>query len=94
MSDIAAVVARSRIPGEFSERRTFTLARKRAIQKMREFALADPYYFVLELIQAAVAKVHDAGGYRNRIDYSAPCQPPLDDEQRNWADRLLQEQTV
>ncbi len=55
MSDISAVVARSRIPGEFSERRSFTLARTRAIQKMREFALADPYYFVLELIQAAVA---------------------------------------
>ncbi len=55
MSDIAAVVARSRLAGEFSERRTFTLARTRAIQKMRQFALADPYYFVLELIQAAVA---------------------------------------
>lgn len=55
MSDIGAVVARSRMAGEFSERRTFTLARKRAIQKMRQFALADPYYYVLELIQAAVA---------------------------------------
>ena len=55
MSDISQVVARSRIAGGFSERRTFTLARKRAIQKMRQFALADPYYFVLELIQAAVA---------------------------------------
>jgi len=55
MSDIASVVARSRLAGEFSERRTFTLARTRAIQKMRQFALADPYYFVLELIQAAVA---------------------------------------
>ncbi|MFH2005995.1 MAG: hypothetical protein ABI333_05345 [bacterium] len=55
MSDIGAVVARSRLPGGFSERKTFTLARSRAIRKMREFALADPYYFVLELIQAAVA---------------------------------------
>ncbi len=57
MSAIDEVIARSRLPGGFaSQRKTFSLARKRAIRKMREFALADPYYFVLELIQAAVAQ--------------------------------------
>lgn len=55
MSNIDAIIARSRQPGEFSERQSFTVSRDRAIRKMREFALADPYYYVLELIQAAIA---------------------------------------
>lgn len=55
MSSIDEVIARSRQPGEFSERKRFTIARKRAIGKLRKFALANPYYYILELIQAAVA---------------------------------------
>ncbi|HFE45392.1 MAG TPA: hypothetical protein ENJ18_07830, partial [Nannocystis exedens] len=55
MSSIDAVIARARRPGAFSERKTFTLARTRAIQKMRHFALADPHFYVLELIQASIA---------------------------------------
>lgn len=54
-TDIDQVIARSRQPGGFSERKRFSVARQRAIQKMREFALSDPYHYVLELIQAAVA---------------------------------------
>ena len=55
MSSIDAVIARSRRPGAFAERQRFTLARSRAIQKMRQFALADPHYYILELVQSAVA---------------------------------------
>ncbi|MFU8804607.1 MAG: hypothetical protein ACNA8W_12410, partial [Bradymonadaceae bacterium] len=55
MTSIDEVVARSRQPGGFSEHKRFTLARSRGIQKMRQFALADPHYYVLELIQASVA---------------------------------------
>ena len=55
MSSIAAVIERARQPGEMSNRRRFTVARNRAIQKLREFALANPHDYVLELIQAAVA---------------------------------------
>ncbi len=55
MSSIDAVIARARRPGSFSERQTFTLARNRAIQKMRHFALADPHFYVLELVQASIA---------------------------------------
>lgn len=55
MSSIESVIARARRPGAFSERQRFTLARSRAIQKMRHFALADPHYYVLELIQSAIA---------------------------------------
>jgi hypothetical protein len=55
MSSIDDVINRSRQPGGFKERKRFSVARQRAIQKMRQFALADPHYYVLELIQAAVA---------------------------------------
>ncbi|NVB40748.1 hypothetical protein G6O69_23110 [Pseudenhygromyxa sp. WMMC2535] len=57
MSAIDQVIARARMAGEsgFSERRQFKLARSRAIEKLRRFALANPYFYVLELIQAAVA---------------------------------------
>ncbi len=55
MSSIGAVIARARTSGGFSKRKRFTIARDRAIEKMRRFALADPYFYILELIQAAVA---------------------------------------
>jgi hypothetical protein len=55
MSSIDEVIARSRQPGEFKEKRRFTVARQQAIQKMRKFALATPYNYILELIQAANA---------------------------------------
>lgn len=55
MSAIDAVIARSRQPGQMQTRKRFTVARKRAIQKMRKFALADPYHYILELIQSAIA---------------------------------------
>jgi hypothetical protein len=52
---IDAVIAQARRPGGFAERRRFTLARTQAIQKLRQFALADPAGYILELIQSAVA---------------------------------------
>ncbi len=52
---ISDVIERSRQPGEFSERRQFTIAKDRAITKMRQFALADPAFYILEWIQAAIA---------------------------------------
>ncbi|MEC9465517.1 MAG: hypothetical protein VX834_07020 [Myxococcota bacterium] len=59
MASIDDIIARSRDGGEFSERKTFTLTRNKAIEKMRNFALAKPEYYVLELIQAAVASGAD-----------------------------------
>jgi hypothetical protein len=56
LSSIDQVIAAARRGGAgFSERKQFTLARSRAIEKMRKFALADPYFYALELIQGAVA---------------------------------------
>lgn len=54
MSSIEQVIARSRSQGTLLGRRHFTLARGRALDKMREFALRTSEHFVLELIQAAV----------------------------------------
>ncbi len=55
MSSIEAIIAQARRPGGFSERKRFTLARTQAIQKLRDFALANPAGYILELIQSAVA---------------------------------------
>lgn len=55
MSNIDQVIARSRQPGSFTEKKKFTVARQRALQKMRKFALAHPAYYIVELIQAAIA---------------------------------------
>ena len=55
MTTIDQVIERSRQPGAFTKRKRFTVARERAITKMRKFALANPYYYILELIQAAIA---------------------------------------
>lgn len=41
------------------ERRSFSVDRARAIAKMRRFALENPQYYLLELVQAAIA--NDAG---------------------------------
>lgn len=55
MTSISAVIERARAGGQYTEKKRFTIARGRAIEKMRRFALADPYFYILELIQAAVA---------------------------------------
>jgi hypothetical protein len=41
-------------------------------------------------LQAAIAKVHEAGSYRDRINYQAPCQPPLESDDQLWARDLVQ----
>jgi hypothetical protein len=55
MSNLEDVIARSRAPGGFSERKRFTVARAAAVRKMRQFSLVSPYYYVLELVQSAIA---------------------------------------
>lgn len=54
MSAIDEIIARSRSPGTFVERRSFTLSKEKAIEKLREFSLRNPNQYILELIQAAV----------------------------------------
>lgn len=54
MSQLDELLARSRAPGAFKNRRHFTLSREKAIEKQREFALRDPRGYVLEIIQGAI----------------------------------------
>jgi hypothetical protein len=53
-STLDNLLARSRSPGKFVERRSFTLSREKAIEKQREFALRHPKQYLLELVQSAV----------------------------------------
>ncbi len=56
MSSIDDVIARrARGKTDGSNRKQFTVAREKAIEKMRKFAMADPHYYILELIQAAIS---------------------------------------
>jgi hypothetical protein len=55
VSSIDAVIAQARRPGVFTEKKRFSVAKTQAIQKLRKFALADPYAYILELVQSAVA---------------------------------------
>jgi hypothetical protein len=36
-------------------------------------------------IQAAIEQVYQAGSYRDRIDYTRPCLPPLTETDHAWA---------
>jgi hypothetical protein len=40
-------------------------------------------------LQDAIDQVYDRGSYRDRIDYTKPCIPPLSDEDRLWADECM-----
>jgi hypothetical protein len=39
-------------------------------------------------LRAALEQAYEAGGYRQRIDYRAPCEPPLEPDDRIWAEQL------
>ena len=54
MTQLDALLQRSQSPGNFLERRTFSLARAKAVEKMREFTLRHPNQYILELMQSAV----------------------------------------
>jgi len=41
-------------------------------------------------LQAVLARVREAGAYDDRINYQAPCQPPLCEEDQAWANELIQ----
>jgi hypothetical protein len=39
-------------------------------------------------IQALLERVYEAGAYADRIDYRAPCEPPLSPQDQRWADEM------
>jgi hypothetical protein len=42
-------------------------------------------------LQTAVDRSYDAGMYPRRVRYTRPCDPPLTDEQRQWAESILRQ---
>jgi hypothetical protein len=40
-------------------------------------------------IRATLEQAYEAGSYRERIDYQAPCEPPLVPDDQTWADDLI-----
>jgi hypothetical protein len=62
MSQTDDLINRRRGGQENAERREFSVDRGQAIRKMRQFALEDPGFYLLELIQAAIA---NGGGFLN-----------------------------
>ena len=41
-------------------------------------------------LQAAIARTYEEGAYRDWIDYSRPCQPPLSVDDQAWANELIE----
>ena len=41
--------------------------------------------------QTVVDKVYEAGWYQERLNYDAPCRPPLLPEDQQWANERVQE---
>ena len=56
--------------------------------------LAAPDPDIVLDIQAVLARTYDAGGYVERLNYAAPCVPPLAPEDQAWADTLTHEAGV
>jgi hypothetical protein len=42
------------------------------------------------VLQDAIAQVYEAGSYIDRIDYTQPCFPPLDESDQAWANERIQ----
>jgi len=42
-------------------------------------------------VQAVLEQTYAAGDYDERIDYAAPCRPPLGREDQAWANRILKQ---
>lgn len=40
-------------------------------------------------LQALIDRTYSSGRYHRRIDYSRPCDPPLEEGDTSWADELL-----
>lgn len=45
-------------------------------------------------VQAVLARTYDASGYVDRLDYTAPCSPPLAPEDQQWADTLIRQADI
>ena len=63
------------------------LVRER-LPRMRLPLVAPDPDIVLD-IQTVLARTYEAGGYAERLNYAAPCVPPLAPEDQAWADTII-----
>ena len=45
-------------------------------------------------LQEALSRVYELGSYRDRIDYSSPCRPPVSEEDQAWANELVKQASL
>jgi hypothetical protein len=93
MSQLDELLARSRAPANYKNRKHFTLSREKAIEKQREFALRNPKTYVLEIIQGAIfagATYMAVDARKHDILIAWVGAPPLSrDELENLTDYLF-----
>ena len=53
--------------------------------------LAAPAPDVVLDLQAVLARTYEASAYAYRLDYAAPCVPPLSAEDQGWAEALIRQ---
>jgi hypothetical protein len=53
--------------------------------------LAAPDADIVLDLQAVLVRTYEAGGYEDRVDYTAPCRPALAPEDQAWADELIRQ---
>jgi len=72
-------------------RETYELYPRRLAQRLPRIPvpLADPDADVIVDLQALVVQAYEAGAYRDRLNYDAPCVPPLSPEDQAWANQLI-----
>lgn len=97
MSQLDELLARSRAPANYKNRKHFTLSREKAIEKQREFALREPKQYVLEIIQGAIfagATYMAVDARKHDILIAWVGAPPLaHDELENLTDYLFANST-
>jgi hypothetical protein len=71
----------------------YALYRRRVRDRLPRIGvpLAEPDPDVPLDLQAALSRVYEMGSYRDRINYSVPCQPPLSEEDQSWANELVKQ---
>lgn len=74
----------------------YTIYRRRVRDRLPciGIPLAEPDPDVPLDLQAALERVYEMGSYRDRINYNAPCQPPLSEEDQAWASELVRQATL
>ncbi len=98
---VAEWAARGKMPYDYlacvnraqARREEFDLYPCRLPQRLPKvhIPLAEKDPDVLLDLQAVVTQTYEAGHYKERINYEAPCRPPLAPDKEAWANQLIRE---